>query len=200
MPIATKTNLHDRTNETFTIRPFNLECSTATTTSHSSRRKAMSNYKAAMDKTQDHAKYYTQDVHSLCEKKEIPKISSPVHKTHLKDNFEPVKIKIRCNNANLNKIKLKFRRRGGLPSLKDLDVTCRQPKADIVNLKGMTSNLNMSKIVNYSTQEHSQFKPNADLDDLCVPDSDIEACTSVDSPFKVTNFMSTPRKTAYFGQ
>lgn len=103
--------------------------------------------------TRDSIKFSVESIQELCERDETPKIKSTLNYMHTKDNFEPIRLKVRYKNTNLNRIKLKFKRKGPVTQLSDLNLRPIDHEESMQNIKGMTSNLNMSKIVNYSTQE-----------------------------------------------
>lgn len=90
-PSDSPENKDDRYNSTkivnpnFTIRPFNLECSTATTTSHSTRRHESPEKAGEKSEDGDYLKFTTNNIQELCSKDNTPKIIAPLRNSPQKE-------------------------------------------------------------------------------------------------------------------
>jgi hypothetical protein len=63
-----------------------------------------------VDPTEDFASFKVQKIGEICNKTETPKIVTSLSNLKSKIDIEPMKIKVRYKNANMGKIKLKFKR------------------------------------------------------------------------------------------
>ena len=191
-------------NPKFNIRPFSLECSTATTTSHSTRRPESHEKSNEKDQNADYLKFTTSNIPEICHKDNTPKSIAPLKDIQEKVKCEPLKIKINNRNTNINRIKLKFKRTNNPLKLKNLannlskTETSNKKASDI---KDMTSSLNMSKIFNYPTKGNLRPVVNNKKNmDTIVPQEENVADCKDGAMFKEDELISTPRKTAYFGK
>lgn len=135
----------------------------------------MENTTTDLDSPQDSFKLEVESVRQLWEEDNTPKIKSKLNGSKSRIVVEPLRIKIKHKRANLNKIKLKFKR-------------------NAEDFKRVENVQKSSKQLCYSTQPmESEIIKN--MKEVNHQEMDEE-----DSIFRLSNYLSTPRKTAYFGK
>jgi hypothetical protein len=131
----------------------------------------------------------------------MPKLKPKFNGTQAKIDFEPIKIKIKCNNSSLTKIKLNFKRGMGSNHLMGMNDTCPRLKEELAIIKNIVPNHNKSSIMTYSTNQPKKSRKT--INSLNLKSEDISYSHELNQEntlFQSSAFLNTPRKTAYFGK
>lgn len=228
MNINVHSNLSSIRNNAFVI-PFNIETGTESTTSQSKRtNQDVKNNPPKSSNLIESFRMSVKNVKEFWDGEKVQKISMPKSKLEEK-NFSsvitPQADKSRYLNGKFTNIKLKFNKNMAssklkearfnslkaqtgielgrflkIQSLEDGNETSGKENINFVREnKDISNNLKMSKQEIYSTQEND-FDNDKVFDRLWTQDISIFENDSETPIFKVSNFLSAPRKTAYFGK
>lgn len=140
----------------------------------------------------------------ICSKDDTSKTIAPFNWIQDRVTYEPIKIKVRYKNVNMNRIKLKFKKNIDKNDLKELwnkDSESKEiyTKEDPNITKSMLSNLNMSKLTNYQLNDSSNKYNLLMYASERIQWEDLWTSNSKDL-FNMNNYWGTPRQTAYFGK